>query len=99
MSTLTLDEVERIAQLAHIELTAEEKQLFAKQLADILTYAEQVQALDTAGVPATAHVHPDLQAERDDALRPCLTTEEALANAPDPDTKTGLFKVQRVIGG
>ncbi len=99
MSTLSLEEVERIARLARLELTDDEKQLFARQLADILAYAEQVQSLDTSGVPATAHVHPDLRAERIDAPRPSLATSEALANAPDPAAEAGLFKVPRVIGG
>ncbi len=57
MSTLTVADVERIAALAHLELTDEEKQLFTRQLADILNYAEQLQAIDTTGVPATAHVN------------------------------------------
>ena len=56
MSSLTVADVERIAALAHLELTDEEKQLFTRQLADILNYAEQLQAIDTTGVPATAHV-------------------------------------------
>ena len=56
-SGLTIADVERIAALAQLELTADEKQLFTRQLADILAYAEQVQAIDTSGVPATAHVH------------------------------------------
>ena len=54
---LTIADVERIAALAHLELTPEEKQLFTRQLADILAYAEQLQAIDTTGVPATAHVN------------------------------------------
>jgi aspartyl-tRNA(Asn)/glutamyl-tRNA(Gln) amidotransferase subunit C len=99
MSTLSLEEVERIAQLARLELTDAEKHLFARQLAEILTYAEQLQALDTSGVPATAHVHPDLQAERDDALRASLPVPDALANAPDPAPAAGMFRVPRVIGG
>ena len=99
MPVLTLEEVERIARLAHLALTDEEKHLFTKQLADILTYADQLKALDTSGVPATAHVHPDLQAERDDVSRPSLDTSDALANAPDGAHDTGLFRVPRVIGG
>jgi aspartyl-tRNA(Asn)/glutamyl-tRNA(Gln) amidotransferase subunit C len=98
MSVLNIEDVERIARLARLELTADEKQLFTRQLADILRYAQQVQAIDTSGVPATAHVHPNLAAERDDVLRPCLTVADALANAPDPAPEAGLFKVPRVIG-
>ena len=98
MPALSLEEVERIARLAHLELTDAEKALFARQLAEILSYAEQVQQLDTRGVPATAHVHSDLRAEREDTLRPSLAVSEALANAPEPAPDAGLFKVPRVIG-
>ena len=96
---LTRADVERIAALAHLELTDEEKDLFTRQLADILTYAEQVQAIDTSGVPATAHVHAAPRGEREDEPRPSLSIEEALANAPDGAADAGLFRVPRVIGG
>ena len=96
---LTVADVERIAGLAHLELTAEEKELFARQLADILAYAQQVQAIDTAGVPATAHVHAVQGAERDDEPRDSLPVADAVANAPDPAADAGLFRVPRVIGG
>ena len=98
-TTLTIADVERIAALAQLELTEEEKQLFTRQLGDILAYAEQVQAIDTSGVPATAHVHAGQRTERDDEPRPSLAIEEALANAPDADHQAGLFRVPRVIGG
>jgi len=98
-TTLTIADVERIAALAQLELTDEEKQLFTKQLADILRYAEQVQAIDTSGVPATAYVNAAQRTERDDEPRPSLPTEEAIANAPDAAPEAGLFRVPRVIGG
>ena len=98
-TTLTIADVERIAALAQLELTDEEKHLFTRQLADILHYAEQVQAVDTNGVPATAHVNSTQQAERDDEPRPSLPTEDAIANAPDAAPDAGLFRVPRVIGG
>ena len=96
---LTIADVERVAALAQLELTDEEKQLFTKQLADILAYAEQVQAIDTSGVPATAHVHAAQRREREDVTQPSLPVEDALANAPDADREAGLFRVPRVIGG
>ena len=96
---LTIAEVERIAALAHLELTADEKELFRTQLADILGYAEQVQAIDTANVPATSHVHASQRSEREDEPRPSLSLREALANAPDAAPEAGLFRVPRVIGG
>ena len=97
MSRLTIADVERIAALAHLELTDEEKHLFTRQLADILSYAEQLQSVDTAGVPATAHVNV-VERDRDDAPRPSLAVEDALANAPDAAPDAGLFRVPRVIG-
>jgi aspartyl-tRNA(Asn)/glutamyl-tRNA(Gln) amidotransferase subunit C len=89
-TTLTIADVERIAALA---------QLFTKQLADILAYAEQVQAIDTSGVPATAYVHPAQRTEREDEPRPCLPVEDAMSNAPDAASDAALFRVPRVIGG
>lgn len=99
MAPLTIADVERIAELAHLELTDEEKQLFTRQLADILAYAQQVQAIDTGGVPATAHVHAGYRREREDEPRESLPVSEALANAPDAAREAGLFRVPRVIGG
>jgi len=97
MAALTIADVERIAALAHLELTADEKALFTRQLADILAYAEQVQAVDTSGVPATAHVLAE-RTERDDEPHDPLPRDEALTNAPDAAREAGLFRVPRVIG-
>ena len=99
MSALTIADVERIAALAHLDLTAGEKTQFAKQLADILDYAQQLQRVNTDGVPATAHMHAATGMEREDALQPSLTPQQAVANAPDAAVDAGLFRVPRVIGG
>ncbi len=97
MSTpLSLADVERIAALANLELTDEEKQLFTRQLAEVLEYARQLQAIDTTGVPATSHVNAHTT-ERPDEPRPSLPVEDALANAPDAATDAGLFRVPRVM--
>jgi aspartyl-tRNA(Asn)/glutamyl-tRNA(Gln) amidotransferase subunit C len=97
MSTLTVADVERIAALAHLELTDEEKQLFTRQLADILSYAEQLQAIDTTGVPATAYVNARPRGEREDEPRPSLSIDDAIANAPDGSPDAGMFRVPRVM--
>jgi aspartyl-tRNA(Asn)/glutamyl-tRNA(Gln) amidotransferase subunit C len=94
---LTIADVERIAALAHLELTADEKILFTRQLADILAYAQQVQAIDTSGVPATAHVHARQRAEREDEPHDSLPLADAVGNAPDAASDAGLFRVPRVI--
>jgi aspartyl-tRNA(Asn)/glutamyl-tRNA(Gln) amidotransferase subunit C len=96
---LSTADVERVAALAHLNLSAEETALFARQLADVLQYAEQVQAVDTTGVPATAHVVSGLDGERPDQPAPSLTPQEVTANAPDANREAGLFRVPRVIGG
>jgi len=95
---LTAQDVERIAALAHLELTERETDLFVRQLTEILGYAEQIQAIDTTGVPPTSHVLSRHPADRLDEAHPPLPGAEALANAPDPAPDAGLFRVPRVIG-
>ena len=98
-SGLTIADVERVAALAYLDLTADEKTLFARQLDGILDYARQLQAIDTTGVPATAHVHAHQESERDDQQCDSLSRTDALGNAPDANLDAGLFRVPRVIGG
>jgi aspartyl-tRNA(Asn)/glutamyl-tRNA(Gln) amidotransferase subunit C len=96
--TLSREDVERIAALAALELTADEVEMFTRQLAGILEYAQQVQTIDTTGVPPTAHVRGSSPVDRTDAVRPSLDRDEALAAAPDASPVAGLFRVPRVIG-
>ena len=98
MTQFTATDVERIAQLARLALTDEEKALFGRQLADILTYVEQLRDVDTSGVPATSHSLVASSIFRDDDVRPSLAREDAVAAAPDADRVAGLFKVPRVLG-
>ncbi|HVB36956.1 MAG TPA: Asp-tRNA(Asn)/Glu-tRNA(Gln) amidotransferase subunit GatC [Vicinamibacterales bacterium] len=95
---LTPADVERVAALAHLELTDEEKTLFTQQLDAILAYADEVRQIDTTGVPPTSHVLSRQSRERPDEVRPSLPREESLAAAPEPAVAAGLFKVPRVIG-
>lgn len=98
MPAFTPDDVDRIAELARLALTAEERTLFARQLADILRYAEQIQQVDTRDVPPMSHA-ASAESLREDVERPGLTREESLAAAPAAIPATGLFKVPRVLGG
>jgi aspartyl-tRNA(Asn)/glutamyl-tRNA(Gln) amidotransferase subunit C len=92
------EDVERVARLARLELNAEEKDVFARQLAGILAYAEQIQRIDTAGIEPTSHA-PGIGAPlREDDVRPSLPRDASLAAAPDADVAAGLFKVPRVLG-
>jgi aspartyl-tRNA(Asn)/glutamyl-tRNA(Gln) amidotransferase subunit C len=95
---LTCKDVDRIATLARLELSDAEKDLFVRQLTEVLEYADQIQAIDTTNVPPTSHVLSSSPVDRADEPRPCLTNAEALANAPDGSPQTGLFRVPRVIG-
>src|SRR4051794_27706231 len=94
----TRDQIAAIAALAHLELDATEIDLFARQLGEILAYAEIVQQMDTTGVPPTASVMADHAADRADQTGPSLDREEALAAAPDAALDAGFFRVPRVIG-
>lgn len=90
-------DVERVARLARLKLNTEEKDLFARQLAGILAYAEQIQRVHTDGIEPTSHAG-DAAALRDDEVRPSLPREASLSQAPDGDPAAGLFKVPRVLG-
>jgi aspartyl-tRNA(Asn)/glutamyl-tRNA(Gln) amidotransferase subunit C len=94
----TRAQVEAVAALAQLELNETELDLFARQLGDILEYADQVQRIDTTGVPPTSSVAAGQDAERPDEVRPSIGRDDALANAPEAASDAGLFKVPRVIG-
>jgi len=93
--TLSLEEVEHIAHLARLELTAEEKARFREQLSEILDYAARLQALDTQGIPPTSSVLPARSVLRADEPRPGLSLEALLKNAPE--TEKGQFRVPPVL--
>ena len=94
----TRADVERIATLARLELTEEEKALMTPQLSSVLAYAEQVQQVATSGVPPTSHTLESADTGRDDVAQPSLPRDEALSQAPEADLAHGLFKVPRVLG-
>jgi aspartyl-tRNA(Asn)/glutamyl-tRNA(Gln) amidotransferase subunit C len=96
--SFTREDLDRIAHLARLELDPSEQELFARQVAGILQYAEQIQAVDTTDVEPTSHAPGSAGAMRDDAARPSLPREESLAAAPEADIAAGLFKVPRVLG-
>jgi aspartyl-tRNA(Asn)/glutamyl-tRNA(Gln) amidotransferase subunit C len=94
---LTRQDVQRIADLARLELSGDELDLFTRQLGDILSYVEQIRALDTTGVAPTSQVL-NRPVDRDDVVGPTLSRSELLGNAPDAAMESGLFKVPKVIG-
>jgi len=94
---VTREEAARIAALAKLELTGEDLDRAARDLAEILGYVEQIAAVDTAGIEPSpgVWVAPPL---RDDTVGAMLNADETFANAPDADRAAGLFRVPRVLG-
>jgi aspartyl-tRNA(Asn)/glutamyl-tRNA(Gln) amidotransferase subunit C len=92
-------DIEKIAQLAHLEITSEELKVFAPQIAEIVTYVEQLSALDTSNVePALGGLTPEgerTDSARDDVVAPSLGQKVALAEAPD--AAAGHFRVPKVL--
>ena len=91
MARITRDEVFHVARLARLSLTDDEATVLTGQLEAILEHAARIEALDTDGIAPTSHPLDIGNVWRDDEPRPCLTHEEALANAPDREGD--LFRV------
>jgi len=88
-------DIEYIAELARIKLSAEEVATFRSQLGHVLDHVAKLNELDVAGVEPTAHSFPLYNVFRPDATRPGLTQQEALANGPRQ--AQGLFLVTKVL--
>jgi aspartyl-tRNA(Asn)/glutamyl-tRNA(Gln) amidotransferase subunit C len=99
MSTFTHDDVERLAALARLELSAAETEMFTRQLSDVLAFVQQIQGVDTASLGETSPVDGEITSLREDVVLPCLERADVLAAAPEPDLAGGLFKVPRVLNG
>ena len=96
MAQITRDDVAHVARLARLELTDDELSTFTEQLAKVLDHARDVEALDVADVPPTAHPYPLQNVLRPDEERPCLDRDAVLAGAPA--TEDDRFRVPPVLG-
>ncbi len=94
---LTREQVRHIAELARLELSAEELSRMTEQLSAILDHAARLQELDTEALPPTASVAPLENVMREDAIAPSLPREAVLANAPDKDDKNEFFRVRAIL--
>jgi len=96
---ITKADIEKVAQLAHLELDEDEVKMFSTQIADIVSYVEQLNELDTNNVePALGGLTPEgevTNSSRDDELKASLGQEIALEEAPDP--AEGHFRVPKVL--
>lgn len=92
---ITKQDVEKVAKLARLEVTAAETEAFAKQLSQILTHVEKLKQYDTRGVEPTNTVMGQVNVFRADVVRPSLPVDQALANAPEREADG--FCVPKII--
>jgi len=93
--SLSLQEVEHIAELARLELSKIEKERYRTQLSAILEYAARLQELDTSGIPPTSSLLPAGNVLRPDQPRPGLPPEMMFRNAPQ--VQDGQFRVPKIL--
>lgn len=87
--------VDHVARLARLDLSVEERERMSAELTQILEHAERIQALELDDVEPTSHSIPLRNVMRPDEVKPSLTRDEALANAPEAEEQR--FKVPRII--
>lgn len=92
---LTEKDVEYVAKLARLELTADEVKTYTTQLGAILGYAEMLNQLDTDKVEPTLHVLPMSNVLRKDEVTPSMERDRILENAPDKSK--GCFRVPKIL--
>lgn len=96
---ITESDIEKIAQLAHLEISREELLVFAPQIAEIVNYVEQLNEVETRDVePALGGLTPEgeqTDSSRRDAVEESLGQRVALEEAPDP--ASGHFRVPKVL--
>lgn len=96
MSQISNEQVKHVANLARLAITEEEAEKFSKQLGAIITFAEQLNELDTNHVEPTYHVLDMKNVLREDVPKKGLPREEVLKNAPEHEN--GQFKVPSILG-
>jgi len=96
---ITQADIEKVANLAHLELAEEELKTFGPQIAEIVSYIEQLNEVDTSNVePAIGGLTPEgarTDSSRADEIQGSLGQQAALAEAPDP--AAGHFRVPKVL--
>lgn len=88
-------EIEKIARLAHLKLSDEEKEQFAEQVGQILDYVDKLNEVDTDDVLPLSHTVEIKNVFRSDDVKPSLSREEVLKNAPQRNEK--FFRVPKVV--
>jgi aspartyl-tRNA(Asn)/glutamyl-tRNA(Gln) amidotransferase subunit C len=94
---LTIGDVEHVAALARLGLSEAEKERMRDQLSSILEHIAALEEIDTAAIPPTAQVIALTNVMREDEVRPSLSVDQVLANAPR--RSGGFFEVHTPLGG
>ena len=92
---LTREEVLHIAKLARLGVSEEDVARFQEQLSNILENFETLQKVNTEGIPPTAQPNPLQNVLKEDSVRPSLSPDEVLANAPRREGE--FFRVKAVL--
>ncbi|MDP2181195.1 MAG: Asp-tRNA(Asn)/Glu-tRNA(Gln) amidotransferase subunit GatC [Actinomycetota bacterium] len=90
------EQVRHVALLARLALTDEQVAQFGGDLNSILGHIDTISQLDLEGVEPTAHPLDVVNVTRADVLRPCLSQEDALRNAPEAED--GAFVIPQIVG-
>ncbi|MBO9640027.1 Asp-tRNA(Asn)/Glu-tRNA(Gln) amidotransferase subunit GatC [Siphonobacter aquaeclarae] len=89
------DTLQKIAQLARLEIQPGEEESLKATLSSVLTWMEQLNELDTSGIEPLTHMSVEVNAFRPDVAKQTLTTEQGLLNAPKRDEQ--FFRVPKVL--
>ncbi len=87
--------IEHVALLARLKLRDGEKELFSKQVGNIIEHIDKLNELDTANVEPTDHIFSMKNVFREDKLSPSLSQDRALQNAPD--RSNSFYRVPKII--
>lgn len=97
---ITEADIAKVAELAHLEMSDEERRVFAPQMVEIVAYVEQLNEIDTGAIePALGGLTPEgelTESSRADEAQPSLGQKVALDQAPD--AASGHFRVPKVLG-
>ena len=92
---ISREDVQHVARLARLELSADDLVRMQAELSNILAYIDKLRSVDTAGVPPTSHAVPLTNVMREDESRPSLPLADMLANAPE--AAGDFFRVPRIV--
>jgi len=95
--TLSAEEVRKVALLARLELDDDEIERQTRHINDLIARFEALQEVDVTGIEPTSHSVPLVNILREDVVKPSLSRDEVLANAPE--SRDGCFIVPRIVEG